>query len=79
MRDSVAWERSKLAATVFVALLITGCPAIWAGKPPPCPPPSYAAVSDLEMWMADEKDSALELWVAQIERYCAGIDAMRGE
>jgi hypothetical protein len=79
LRDSVAWERSKLAATVFVALLITGCPAIWAGKPPPCPVPSYSAISDLETWMTDEPNSALEGYISSIEAYCRGIAAMRVE
>ena len=35
------------------------------------------ATSDLEMYIGNEPDSALELWVGEIERYCAGIEAMR--
>ena len=67
--------RNYLLAAVSLSI---GC-ATWAGKPPPCPAPSYAAISDLEMYIGNEPDSALELWVGEIERYCAGIKAMRGD
>ena len=68
--------KKLLSAPLVVVSLSLGC-ATWAGKPPPCPAPSYAAISDLEMYIGNDPDSALELWVGEIERYCAGIEAMR--
>ncbi len=76
------WLRATrlLIACGTFSVLISGC-ATWAGKPPPCPPPSSIAVGDLE-WLvrADIEDpgrfSAILNWVGEIERYCSGIKAM---
>jgi len=73
--------RKSIAPLLGVVIFSISC-ATWAGKPPPCPPPSQAAVNELEALMGDGPNgsspiSALEHWIGEIERYCRGIMEMR--
>ena len=66
------------------AILASGCSHVWAGKPPPCPPPSDAAIEDVAE-LIDENEqnpgmhSMLLIWVAELARYCAALGAMRSD
>ena len=72
------------AASVFCAafaLCATVACATTGGSPPPCPAPSDDAIDGVRV-IAEEtrpsrKLSSLIVWIAEIERYCRGIDAFR--
>ena len=71
-----------ILSLAFAAGLSTSC-ATWFGAPPPCPAPSPGAVEDFHNMVRENIQdpslygSALH-FIGEIERYCAGILAIRG-
>jgi hypothetical protein len=65
--------------TVFATCL--ACRAAPVGEPPPCPAPSSAAVDGVEGLVERPRPESVALltWIAEIERFCAALDAYRGE
>jgi len=80
MKKRVA--RSARVAIWFLAFAsCLACRAAPVGEPPPCPAPSSAAVDGVEELVESPRPESVALltWVAEIERYCASVDAYRGE
>ena len=69
--------KKLLSLSAVVATSSIGCAGVWAGKPPACPPPSYAAVNELSVVQQAAVAHDLVAWIGEIERYCSAIDAMR--
>ena len=79
-RDLVKWRvtLSRGVRILFVACVVAlslSCRTVIV-TPPPCPIPSEGVVGDLtEMVVLDEYEY-VRRWIAEMERYCDGIEAM---
>ena len=77
-REGMPSIRKFLVLSVTAQISSAGCVGVWAGKPPACPPPSHDAVDQLLVVQQSAVAPGLVGWVGEIERYCSGIDSMRG-
>lgn len=70
-----------LVVSLLASSLLTGC-VTWAGKPPPCPPPSPDAIEGvMRLFVENELRSPsgygpLLYWIGEVERYCSAIAEM---
>ena len=85
MTDLIALSRSVASLSFVLGTFasLVSCAHVWAGKPPPCPPPSDQAIEDIaELVEANEADpsrySFVLVWVSEIERFCSALKAARG-
>lgn len=63
----------------FALCALVGCAAT-GGSPPPCPAPTEAAIYEIEgiaIGDAEPQFRALIIYIAEVERYCRGIEAWR--
>jgi len=73
-----------LSTKLWKSLLLLGvswsvsCAGVWAGRPPACPPITVPAVDDVEELIVSDTHEALLIWIGEVDRYCDGIKAMRG-
>ena len=72
---------SSFVLGTFASLV--SCAHVWAGKPPPCPPPSDQAIEEIAVIVEEnEADpsrySFVLVWVSEIERFCSSLNAARG-
>tara|TARA_Y100000310_G_scaffold254624_1_gene261722 strand:- start:63 stop:266 length:204 start_codon:yes stop_codon:yes gene_type:complete len=65
---------SWLALFLLASACVSGCVTVQAARPPSCPIPSEPAIDQT----IDLDGTPLAIYLGEIERYCAGVEALRG-
>lgn len=78
---AVLSRQATILSAVFGLCASVGC-VTTGGSPPPCPAPSEPTIVDIhdivqEAVARPPRYAALMTWIAEIERFCTGLDAFR--
>jgi len=75
---SICVARYRLALiSCVIFVLASGCHHTVTVDPPACPVPTELLVEDVTMMIARGDYPQVQIWIARVDRYCGGIDAMR--